>query len=154
MKIYHVTIFRQSRVLAGLFLFPVAFFASLFGTIKLSSLILTLPIIILYGALWYYFAIGKLDITLKENRISFEWQRKVLFNFKQIDCISINEIKSIIIEGPAPNSINKIYKLRKIKTNDRTIHIDTAQIKYGDASNLINELKDIASRNKIEIRKN
>jgi hypothetical protein len=64
----------------------------------------------------YFFAFGKLTLFHSKNKISFEWIRCFIFYAKEIDAISISEIKTIVID--------RGLFLRRIQLNSRTIEIN------------------------------
>ncbi|ALM50178.1 hypothetical protein AMR72_15535 [Flavobacterium psychrophilum] len=137
---YQLTIFRQSRILPGILIFPIAIILSLLTSTKSTIAAFALIAASLY--LWYYFAIGYLQITISDNSFRFKWQRKLFFNYKAIENVAIENIEYFVIDKQF---------LRKIVTDTTTIKINTSKIKVKDANRLIDDLNKIAIKNNIRI---
>ncbi len=89
MKQFELTIFRQSRILLIVIFFPISLLTALFLGIVINIPILNIitPFLFLglIGFGLYYFAVGHLKVTQIENRLEFEWNKKSLFNYKEIE---------------------------------------------------------------------
>jgi len=136
MKQYELTIFRQNRILLVVLIFPISLLTALFIglEIKISILNIIIPISFLgiVGFGLYYFTIGHLIITQKENRLEFEWNKKAIFNYDNIEPIEINQIETIVIDQD--------QLLKKIITQDRVVKINNGKIKQKDSSEFIDFL--------------
>lgn len=139
MQEYNITIFRQSRVLFGIFLAPIIFIIAILIGAKLKSFTIPIIFLIVSFSLLYYFVIGHLIITIKENsKIIFEWKRKFIFNYKPIDTLNIGDIKTIVLDD--------IF-LRKIKTDSNIIYINNSK----DSTKFIKKLKSYTNEYDIKI---
>ncbi|WBV61110.1 hypothetical protein PFY12_03075 [Chryseobacterium camelliae] len=144
MKEYNITIFGKKRILLSLFLAPIFFIISIFIGAEFNSLIFPFLFLIIIFFIIYYFVVGNLKIKINDkNELFFEWDKKIIFNYKPIDPIRIDSIKTIILdEGNL---------LRKIKTDTHIIHINNAKIMTKDADAFISKLKNDANKFDIKI---
>jgi len=79
--------------------------------------------------------VGHIVITGKDEKLNFEWKRKTLFNYKEIEVVNLDDIRVMVIdEGRL---------LKKIKTSDRVIYINNSKIGSRDASDFITYLRKI-----------
>lgn len=133
MQEYRITIFKQSRILIGLFLFPILFMASVFIGAESDSFVI--PILFLIPCIFiiYYFTVGNLKIIINgDNELFFEWNKKIIFNYNPIMPVKINDIKVIVLDNGE--------FLRKIKTNKEVIYINNSKIQSKDAHEFIDRL--------------
>jgi len=142
MQVYNITIFKQSRILISLFLLPVLLLISLFIGAEIHSFIIPILFLIISFLLIYYFIVGHLIITIKNDKLIFDWKRKLIFNYKHIQCINISDIKTVVLDGEF---------LRKIKTDNIIIYINNSKIKPKDANEFIAKLKTYKDKYGIEI---
>jgi hypothetical protein len=134
MQEYNITVFRQSRILLSLFLAPIIFLVSIFIGAETNSFIFLILFLVISLYLLYYFIVGNLRITIKnEDELFFEWKKKIVFNYKTIKPIKISKIKTIVLDE------EKL--LRKIKTDDITIYINNSKINSKQADEFIDRLK-------------
>lgn len=143
MQEYNIIIFRQSRILLGLFLLPVICLTAIFIGAETSSFVTSVLFVIISLFLIYYYIIGNLKITVNENELFFEWKRKIIFNYKPIKSIKINDIRTIVLDE------EKL--LRKIKTDDTVIYINNSKIKSEDAEKFLDRLKNDIKKYDIKI---
>jgi len=143
MQEYNIIIFRQSRVLLCLLLFPVIFLTAIFIGAETNSFIISVLFIIISLLLMYYYIVGYLKITVNENELFFGWKRKVVFNYNPIKSIRINDINVIVLDEDR--------LLRKIKTHDTVIYINNSKIKSEEAVKFINRLKNDIKKNDVKI---
>ena len=132
MQKFKLTIFRQSRVLLGLFLTPVALIGLLILGAELNSILIGLFLFAVYLLTVYYYVVGHLIITIDNGHLKFNWTRKLIFNYADIEPINIADIKTIVIDSG--------LLLRKIATAERTIKINNAKVQQKDAPKFIYEL--------------
>ncbi|MDD4970613.1 MAG: hypothetical protein PHT07_14400 [Paludibacter sp.] len=94
--------------------------------INTSNMQVFIPLLLLMFLLIliYYFVFGKLIIRYSKNKLDFEWKKRILFENKDIEPVSISDIKTLVID-------DKRF-LRKIITNDRIIEINNGKTKKGD----------------------
>jgi hypothetical protein len=134
MQEYNITVFRQSRILLSLFLAPIIFLVSIFIGAETNSFVFLILFLLISLYLIYYFIVGNLKITIKnEDELFFEWKKKIVFNYKTIKPIKISKIKTIVLDE------EKL--LRKIKTDDVTIYINNSKINYKQTDEFIDRLK-------------
>jgi hypothetical protein len=141
MQKFELTIFRQSRVLLGLFLTLVALIGLLILSAGLISFLIGLIIFAFFLLTTYYFVVGHLLISIENEQLTFNWRRKRIFNFQEIKPINIADIKTIVID-------NEQF-LRKIITTDRTIKINNAKVQQKDASKFIRQLVVLTKKNNV-----
>jgi hypothetical protein len=110
---FKLTIFRQSRVLFGLFLLPFAFIGLLILGFQIGSFILGLLFFVIYLLLYYYFTVGHLTISIENEHLNFSWKKKVVFNYKQVDDLPLANIRTIVIDNG--------HFLRKLITDNKTV---------------------------------
>ena len=138
MKQFDLTIFRQSRVLLIVLIFPVSALSALFigRSITIPILNLLAPIIFLglvgYGL--YYYSIGHLTVRLNDKNLEFKWNKKACFNYNEIEPIEIEKINTLVIDQ------NQF--LRKIIGQERTIKINNAKIQKKDSKKFIDFLRN------------
>jgi len=136
MKQYELTIFRQNRVLLIVLMIPISLLISLFIGLEITIPILNIIIPVLFlsiiGFGLYYFTIGYLIITQKENRLELQWNKKTVFNYNNIEPIEINQIEALVIDQD--------QILKKIITAHRTIKINNGKIKHKDSIEFIDFL--------------
>ena len=91
-----------------------------------------------------YFVFGNLFITMQDEVIYFKWQKKLFFNYREIQSLKQSEIEKVIVD-------NGLF-LRKIITKNRTIDVNTSTIKPKDASKLISYFNHRAKTEKSIIK--
>lgn len=143
MQTFKLTIFRQSRVLIGLFVLPFAFIGLLLLGLELGSFILGPLFFLLYLLLYYYFAVGHLIISASHKQLQFFWTKKLLFNYKDIENINLTDIVTIVIDSG--------QFLRKIVTSETTVYVNTTKIKPSDNFKLIYFLQIFAAQNNLRV---
>lgn len=120
MQKFKLRITKKSRITVGILLFSVTLPFLLTPGLRellpnygflLPIFIFTLVIIFIYQ-----FAIGKVILTLSNDRIEIEWIKRFLFDNQRIGPINISDIKAIIIDNDE--------FLRKIITNDSVVDIN------------------------------
>lgn len=133
---FELIIFRQSRILWIAFCFPFTILMAivLYVSIKIYilNLLATIIFLILISSVLVYFSIGFLKVTVNGRVLEFQWKRKLLFNYKDIAPIHLDDIETIVIDE------NKF--LRKILTNEREIIINNGKILRRDIQRFINFL--------------
>lgn len=138
---FELTIFRQSRVLIGLFLTPFALIGLLILGVELNSILIGLLLFAFYLFTIYYFVVGHLTITVDNGQLKFNWTKKLIFNYDNIQPVNINDINTIVIDSG--------QLLRKIVTKDRTIKINNAKVQQKDALKFIYELGILTKENNV-----
>lgn len=134
MQEYNINVFRQSRVLLSLFLFPVILLMAIFIGAEYNSFIFSVLFLVIAFTLIYYCIIGNLKIIIKNDiELHFVWKKKVFFNYKPIKPIKIIDIKTIVLDED--------QLLRKIKTDNNIIYINNSKIRSKDATKFIHILK-------------
>lgn len=143
MQTFNLTIFRQSRVLFGLFILPFAFIGLFLLGLELGSFLFGLLCFVFYLLLYYYFAVGHLIITATSEQLQFSWKRKILFNFKDLETINLADIKTIVIDDG--------QSLRKLVTANKTVYLNTTKINPYDNFKLIHFLQAFAKENNLRV---
>lgn len=144
MQKYNITIFRQSRVLLSLFLFPVILLMAIFIGAEYNSFIFSVLFLVIAFTLIYYYIIGNLKIIIKNDiELHFVWKKKVFFNYKPIKPIKITDIKTIVLDED--------QLLRKIKTSNTIIYINNSKINSKDATKFIHILKSSMDKHNFRI---
>jgi hypothetical protein len=138
MSTYYLTIFRQSRALIIIFLLPIVVLVLIIiGTH--TNLFISLLTLIAFCFLAYYFIVGHLKVVIQKETLFFSWTPKLLFNFRNIDPIPLNAIEIIVLD--------KGRFLRKLKTVERSVLINTTKIQVKDAHKFILRLQQEAKLN-------
>ena len=140
---FELTITNQKRVLTALLLFPFVIFGVLFISIKLNPAIGFLSFLLL-AFLIYYFVIGKLSISIENDKIYFQWKKKLFFNYNDIQTLNESEIEKAIIDNG--------QFLRKIVAKDRVINLSTSKIKATDAYLLISYFNQKSKLQNFEVK--
>jgi hypothetical protein len=138
---YKLLIFKESRILAAIFLFAAGFIWPILFSTKITNPLLgwitaiTVDSIFVY--LLGYYCYGKLIILIENDYMSFFWQRKFAFNYKRIEPVRVSEINQI--------TIDEDIILRKIIAGNRSISINnTRPSKWmrSDSIKLISHLRN------------
>jgi hypothetical protein len=132
MQKFELTVFNQRRIISGILLVPIGFMGFIVLGAEMGSYALSLGLLVLLVLLVVYAARGNLTITFENQELHFKWTKKYFFNFKEIAPVLLPEITAIVLD-------NEQF-LRKIKTADRTISINTTKLKPRDASKFIGVL--------------
>lgn len=91
-----------------------------------------------------YFVVGKLNISIENDKIYFFWKKKLFFNYKEIQSINESDIEKVIVDNG--------QFLRKIITKGKTINLSTSKIKSRDAFRLISYFDQKSKTQNIEIK--
>jgi len=143
MNKFSFNVYKQSRVLVGLFVLPFLLFISIFLGVKFDSFLVLLIGFIISFFFVYYYAFGHITITFKDERLYFNWKKKIIFNYKEIKTTRLDDIKIIVIDE------GKL--LKKIKTSDRIIYINNSKRSSPEAYNFINHLRKVTEQYNPEI---
>ena len=103
----------------------------------------SIPLFAGLSGLLYYFIKQDLEIDLQEDTLFFKWQKKVMFNYKEIESIPVREIKTVVIDQG--------QLLRKIITSDREINISNGKLLMKDSQKFIDLLRSIINQNEGKI---
>ena len=139
MQTFNLVIFRQSRVLVVLSLFPFVLIAAVIKAADSNNILVGLLLFLIYLLTAYYFVVGHMSVTINEGQLHFNWKRKLLFNYKNIDVLNISEIKTIVIDEG--------QMLRKIITTNKTLRLNTAKVLQKDALRFISYLRPLIKQN-------
>jgi len=140
---FELTITDQKRVLIALLLFPFVIFGVLFISSKFNIVIGFLSFLVSIFLI-YYFVIGKLNMSIENDEIYFEWKKKLFFNYNDIQNLNESDIEKVIVDNG--------QFLRKIVTKDRIINLSTSKIKSTDAYKLISYFNQKSKTQNIEIK--
>lgn len=77
--------------------------------------------------------IGHLNITIENDVLYFSWEKKFLFNYKEISPVNVKDIKFLVIDN------GDLF--RKLITTDRTIYLNTVKFKQNDIHKFIYNLE-------------
>jgi len=120
MNEYTITVFKPIRIFFTMLVFVISIPVIVFLISRMETLIFKALLPISYLGMTiifsYFFSFGKLTLFHSKNKISFEWIRCFMFCAKELDSVSISEIKTIVID--------KGLFLRRIQLNSRTIEIN------------------------------
>ena len=133
MQKFELTIFRQSRILIAVFLTPFSFIGFLMLGSEMNSPAIGLILFAFYLLIAYYFVVGHLTITIKNDQLKFMWARKMLFNYDEVEPVNISDIKALVIDDG--------QLLRKIVTYDQSIYINNSKVKIKEAAKFIQQLR-------------
>ncbi|WP_447637236.1 hypothetical protein [Flavobacterium microcysteis] len=135
MNQFTFNVYKQSRVLWCLFLSPFLFIGSILIASHFNSFFIAFLLFPIFLIVLYYYVVGRIVITVKDEKLNFEWKRKTLFNYKDIKVVNLEDIKVMVIdEGRL---------LKKIKTFDRVIYINNSKMGSRDAFDFITYLRKI-----------
>lgn len=111
------------------------------GLLLSVNLIIGILLFGLFLLTFYYFIVGNLTVTVDSDngKIFFTWTKKYLFNYKDIEPVNVSDIKRIVVD-------NGIL-LKKIKTEDREVELNTAKIHQKDTFKLIYRLEVVTKEN-------
>ena len=140
---FKLTITNQKRVIIALLLFPFVIIGVLYISSKFNPGIGFLMFLVMLFLI-YYFVIGKLNISIENDEIYFEWKKKLFFNYIDIQNIKEADIEKVIVDDG--------QFLRKIITKNRTINLSTSKIKSKDAYSLISYFSQKSKTQNIEIK--
>jgi hypothetical protein len=146
MKEFRLVVFPQSRILISILIFgaSLASAAVIAGKIDLFLLKFIVPIlmVIIVNSLSIYAAYGKITILSNDEKLSFRWDQKLIFNFSPIEDLFLKDIRSIVIQKYYSDPLNNTESLNQIIATDRSINLNTG-LKYGkkDADQFIRYLK-------------
>jgi len=128
MNEFELLVNRQYRVVIGILAFGVSMPGLLVLARKIDTpnmkILIPLLLLLLLFYLLYKFVSGKLIIKYWNNKLDFEWRRRILFERKDIEPVSISDIKTLVIDEER--------FLRKIITVDRIIEINNGKSKKND----------------------
>jgi len=141
MQRFELIIFRQSRVLIGIFITPFVIIGLLLLSKDFENIIMFFLIFALYLLILYYYVVGHLVVYIEDGQLKFYWKRKKIFNYKDIQSVNISEINTIVIDE------GKL--LKKIKTANRTIRIGTAKVQQKDSYKFICQLWILTTGNSV-----
>ncbi len=140
---YNLTIISENRAHLGIFLALPGILGPIILAVELGSYIWFILFFVAFLFLFYYFLIGHLTVIATKDELQFQWTRKLIFNYREIEPVRYDDIETLVIDNG--------QFLRKIITSDRTIAINTSKIKPKGVSALIGRLAIIAKKRKIKI---
>ena len=75
----------------------------------------TTTILGLFGLVFLlrYFSVSWLYVTFDNNKLSFEWDRKILFNYREIPTIEISEIRRIVLDEMKEVYLERLLQIKK-----------------------------------------
>lgn len=150
MNHFKFTIFNQKRIILGITMLPFFFFVSIIIGKEIGSYFYVFILTLLFIFSIIYFAIGNLSISIEKNELTFKWNHKLLFNFKKISPLKIEDIEILVIDNDAI--------IRKIIANSTTININNFNSKQNYTQkfiiNLIKKNKNIKIIDSWDVWKN
>jgi len=121
---FRLTIFQQKRILLSILFFLAGFLFNFFALTIINLILLKIIFHILFLALLiavlFYYSIGFLTISVKDDWLHFAWKNKRFFNYKELPSIHISEIKTVIIDNDE--------LLKKIVTEDKVIALGNGKL--------------------------
>lgn len=120
-KTFSLLIYRANRVLiSGIIFFsllPFIIILSLDFNIPYVKWVIVSLVLIGLILLLIYCTVSRLIVTVENNKLIFHWNKKLIFNYKDIPTIDISEITALVFDYEGRN------EFRKIVTRDKTIAI-------------------------------
>ena len=99
---YKIKVVKQYRLLLSILIVAISLPCCLYLSSKVDEsfykIIIPTFTIGAINTLLYFFSFCKLKILLKDRELTFEWERKLIFNFKKYESILIDDINKIIVE--------------------------------------------------------
>ena len=143
MNEFELLVNRQYRVVIGILVFGVSMPGLLVLARKIDTpnMKILIPLLLLLSLIYllYKFVSGKLIIRYWNNKLDFKWRRRMLFERKDIEPVSISDIKTLVIDEER--------FLRKIITVDRIIEINNGKSKKNDFHLFLKKLIEIVEEN-------
>ncbi|WP_400088558.1 hypothetical protein [Capnocytophaga canimorsus] len=124
-KTFSLLVYRLNRVLINIFIFPLWILLTIIlaVNIKIPYLKWIIPSLVFIGLtlLLIYSIVSRLIVTVENNKLVFHWNKKLLFNYKEIPTIDISEVTGIV------SGFNEKEILRKIVTRNKIITIGSGK---------------------------
>ena len=143
MNEFELLVNRQYRLVIGILVFGVSMPGLLVLARKIDTpnmkILIPLLLLLLLFYLFYQFIFGKLIIRHWNNKLDFEWRKRILFENKDIEPVTISDIKTLVIDEER--------FLRKIITVDRIIEINNGKSKKNDFHLFLKKLILIVEEN-------
>ncbi|WGU70599.1 hypothetical protein QIU18_00085 [Capnocytophaga canimorsus] len=118
-------VYRLNRALISIFIFPLWILLTIIlaVNIKIPYLKWIIPSFVFIGLtlLLIYSIVSRLIVTVENNKLVFHWNKKLLFNYKEIPTIDILEVTAIVY------GFNEKEMLRKIVTRNKIITIGSGK---------------------------
>ncbi|MFJ1365540.1 hypothetical protein ACILDU_03735 [Capnocytophaga canimorsus] len=124
-KTFSLLVYRLNRALISIFIFPLWILLTIIlaVNIKIPYLKWIIPSFVFIGLtlLLIYSIVSRLIVTVENNKLVFHWNKKLLFNYKEIPTIDILEVTAIV------SGFNEKEILRKIVTRNKIITIGSGK---------------------------
>ncbi|AEK23727.1 Conserved hypothetical protein [Capnocytophaga canimorsus Cc5] len=124
-KTFSLLVYRLNRALISIFIFPLWILLTIIlaVNIKIPYLKWIIPSFVFIGLtlLLIYSIVSRLIVTVENNKLVFHWNKKLLFNYKEIPTIDILEVTAIVY------GFNEKEMLRKIVTRNKIITIGSGK---------------------------
>ncbi|WP_404812654.1 hypothetical protein ACIRNY_04050 [Capnocytophaga canimorsus] len=124
-KTFSLLVYRLNRALISIFIFPLWILLTIIlaVNIKIPYLKWIIPSFVFIGLtlLLIYSIVSRLIVTVENNKLVFHWNKKLLFNYKEIPTIDISEVTGIVY------GFNEKEILRKIVTRNKIITIGSGK---------------------------
>jgi hypothetical protein len=143
MQEFKLTIIKESRLVAGLFLLPIGILGSIFLGAKLGGIIWVAIIFAAFLALVYFYLVGHLTIIATKESLQFQWTKKALFGYNAIEPVNFADIKTLVIDEG--------QMLKKVLTLDRTITINANKLTSNENQKLIHYITPIIRQYNINV---
>ncbi|MFK8271885.1 hypothetical protein [Capnocytophaga canimorsus] len=111
-KTFSLLVYRLNRALISIFIFPLWILLTIIlaVNIKIPYLKWIIPSLVFIGLtlLLIYSIISRLIVTVENNKLVFHWNKKLLFNYKEIPTIDILEVTAIVFDDERRNALHRI----------------------------------------------
>ena len=95
---FELTITNKKRVIISLLVFPFVIIGVLFISSKFNPGIGFLSFLASIFLICY-FVIGKLNLSIENDEIYFEWGKKLFFNYNDIPNLNESDIEKVIVDN-------------------------------------------------------
>ncbi|CEN40244.1 hypothetical protein [Capnocytophaga cynodegmi] len=119
-KTFSLLVYRLNRALISIFIFPLWILLTIIlaVNIKIPYLKWIIPSLVFIGLtlLLIYSIVSRLIVTVENNKLVFHWNKKLLFNYKEIPTIDILEVTAIVFDDERRNALHRIVTRNKTIT--------------------------------------
>lgn len=116
-KTFSLLVYRLNRALISIFIFPLWILLTIIlaVNIKIPYLKWIIPSFVFIGLtlLLIYSIVSRLIVTVENNKLVFHWNKKLLFNYKEIPTIDISEVTALVFDDERRNALHRIVTRNK-----------------------------------------
>lgn len=142
MEQFRITVIKSGRSVAAILLIVFSVLLAIFLVFFMEAVILKIvapiaTLTVLISASVYFMA-GTLVVITDDKTLTFNWEKKVVFNFKAIEDLKLEEIKILVI-NTLPGEEKE--HLLSIRTANRKIKVQTPKYWRKDTDAFIHYLR-------------